>query len=127
MLRRSIWLVLVVWALSACASTQPDQAAVQAVPQPSPNPETAVAEITFPEGTTSYVSRAEFEQLRDKLAPGIPEEDALNELATRKLLLNQAQAADYTPDTAELDEAYSQVTQNACQDPQIQQQLPAGY
>lgn len=126
MLRRSLWLFLVVWVLAGCASTAPDQPALNAAPAPTVTAQNAVVEISYPEGTTEYVSRAEFEQLRDKLAPGIPEEEALNELASRKLLLHEAQVADFTPDPAELDEAYTSVTTQTCQAPEIQQQLPPG-
>lgn len=115
MLRRLMWLVVGLLLLVGCASTQPDQPALTNPPQPTADTAGAVMQITHPDGKTENIGRAEFEQLRDKLAQGqLSEEDVLNELAIRHLLLRQGQAADMTPDATELEEFVQNLKTNAC-------------
>lgn len=122
--RRSLCGALVVLGLAACASTQPNQAVLTSAPTPTTTAATAVAQINYRPGQREFVSRAEFEQYRDKLAqPGTSEETVLNEVVARHLLLHDAQAKDMVPDQTATDKAYEQVKTNICQNPQMQARL----
>ena len=151
--------------LASCASTQPNQAALQTTPVPTTAPAAATAmpaataagatampqitaagatalpvataaapsggaltqpadaviKLTYPQGQPEYVGQAEFVQFRDKLGQGqVPEEEVLNELATRHLLLHDALVRDLTPDMTAVTERFEQLKTQLCGDPQTQ-------
>ena len=111
MVRRLMVSLLGLLLLAACASTQPDMQALR----PTESAETGVIRITYPQGMTEYVGRAEFEQVRDKLMqPGTPEQDILDFLASRHLLLQEARVKDVTADPNEVEQAVSSIREQTC-------------
>ena len=111
MLRRLISGIAVALVLVGCASTRPDMAALN----PTEDPRNAVARITLPGGGEELVSRAEFEQVRDKLFQGqAPEEQVLEFVTSRHLMLQEARAQDITADPTEVDEFVEQIRTQTC-------------
>jgi parvulin-like peptidyl-prolyl isomerase len=82
---------------------------------PTEDPRNAVARITTPGGGEELVSRAEFEQARDKLFQGpAPEEVVLEFVTSRHLMLQEARAQDISADPAEVDEFVEQIRTQTC-------------
>lgn len=111
MLRRLICAIAVALVLAGCASTKPDMPALN----PTADPGNAVARITTAGGDEELVSRAEFEQARDKLFQGrAPEEVVLEYVTSRHLMLQEARTQDITADPKDVDEFVSQIQTQTC-------------
>ena len=110
MIGRFVLLMMVTLLLGACASTRPDMAALA----PTADASTAVAKITYAPGDEELISRAEFEQTRDKLLQGASEEQVLDFLASRHLLLNQARTSNVSATPAEVDEFVERLRTQTC-------------
>ena len=110
MIGRFFLLMMVTLLLGACASTRPDMAALA----PTADAGTAVAKITYAPGNEEFISRAEFEQTRDKLLQGASEEQVLDFLASRLLLLNQARTSELSATRAEVDEVVEGLRTQRC-------------
>lgn len=110
MFRRLMLSLPALMLLAGCASTRPDMAALR----PTEDTSTAVVKITYPTGGDDFVSRQEFEQARDKLLNGAPEQIVLDYLATRHLLLREAQSKGVTADPAEVDQFVEQIRSQTC-------------
>jgi parvulin-like peptidyl-prolyl isomerase len=109
-LRRLMVALLAAAVLAGCASTRPDMAALK----PTEDTSTAVIKITHPTGGEEYVSRKEFEQARDKLFQGAPEQFVLDYLATRRLLLREARGKEVSADPQEVDEFVERIKTQTC-------------
>ncbi len=110
MVRHLLLCLLIMLGLAGCASTQADIPALR----PTEDTSTAVAKITYPTGAVDYVARAEFEQARDRLLEGAPEEYVLNYVTSRRLLLREARAKDVAAEPAEVDEFVERIRTQTC-------------
>ena len=111
MVRRLIAALLVALLLGGCASTKPDLPALQ----PTEDPSTAVAKITYPGDDVEYVSRKEFEQTRDTIFQGqAPEEFILDYVTSRHLMLREARTKDVTADPQEVDQFVESIRTQSC-------------
>ena len=110
MIRRLTLVLAGALLLGGCASTQPDMAALA----PTAETSTAVIKITHAPGEEEFVSRAEFEQARDQLLQGASEEQVLDYLASRYLLLYAARASDVTVAPEEVDQFVEQLRTQTC-------------
>ncbi|MDQ5852750.1 MAG: peptidylprolyl isomerase [Chloroflexota bacterium] len=111
MVRRLKVALLLALLLTGCVSTRPDMPALK----PTEDPGTAVAKITFPTGSTEYVSRTEFEQARDKILQGqAPEAFVLDYVVSRHLMLQEARAKDVTADPQEVDQFVESIRSQTC-------------
>jgi parvulin-like peptidyl-prolyl isomerase len=105
--------------LASCASTAADVPALQ----PTPDTSDAVARISYPSGAVELVTRAEFEQARDKLLQGAPEEYVLDYVTSRHLLLEQGRTQNIVADPKEVDDFVENIRSQTCT--QIPLQDPA--
>lgn len=110
MIRRLLLVLTAVLLLAGCASTKPDMAALA----PTADVSDAVAKITYAANDEEFVTRVEFEQARDKLLQGATEEQVLDYLASRHLLLRDARTDNITIEPAEVDEFVEQLRSQTC-------------
>lgn len=110
MIRRLLLILTCVLLLAGCASTRPDMAALA----PTPDASDAVAKITHAPGDEEFISRAEFEQARDKLLQGASEQQVLDYLASRHLLLRDARTGNITVPATEVDEFVERLRTQTC-------------
>ena len=110
MLRRLMVAGLVLLFLAGCASTKPDMPALK----PTEDTSTAVAKITYPTGAAEYVGRAEFEQARDKLLQGAPEQNVLDYVTSRHLILREARGKNVSADPKEVDQFVDRLRTQTC-------------
>lgn len=102
--------LLVLLALVGCGSVQPDAPALA----PTADTSDAVARITYPSGTVEMVTRAEFEQARDKLLQGAPEEYVLDYVTSRHLILQEGRTQNIAADPKEVDEFVESIRTQTC-------------
>ncbi len=111
MLRRLAGCGLALVLLAGCASTKPDMAALA----PSVQSSDVYVRVKFPQGGEDVVTRAEFEQTRDKLGmQQAPEEFILDFLASRRLLLHEARLKDVSADPKEVDQFFERIKTQTC-------------
>lgn len=110
MLKHCLVVVALAITLAGCASTKPDMPAAAATPAPSD----AVAKLAYPGGTTEYVSRAEFEQARDKLMQNQSEEMVLDFVTSRHLLLQEARSQEMTADPKDTEQFLDNLRTQVC-------------
>ncbi len=109
---RKLWLVLAALVLLAgCASTQ---TGINALP-PTADPATALARITYRDGTVENIAQEQLEALRPGarlLFQGDPPPEALLEyLLSRKLMLYLARTTDTTVAPEELEQVITNITE----------------
>jgi parvulin-like peptidyl-prolyl isomerase len=96
---RRLWLALTALLLLASCGSLPE--GIEAHP-PTPEPDDAIAKITYRNGMVEYISRAAFDQFQEQLSQlaGSPvdPEFALNQMIGRRLLLHQAHILDVVAD-----------------------------
>ncbi|CAA9236087.1 MAG: Periplasmic chaperone and peptidyl-prolyl cis-trans isomerase of outer membrane proteins SurA [uncultured Chloroflexia bacterium] len=110
MYRRLLCGLMVIGVLAGCGAVQPDVPALQ----PTADTSDAVARITYPTGTTELVTRAEFEQARDKLLQGAPEEFVLDYVTSRHLILQEGRAQNVVADPKEVDDFVENIRSQTC-------------
>ncbi len=123
--RRYLWYSLALALLLAgCTSTQGGIPALN----PTAGPENAVAQITYRDGTTDFITQQTLEQFQRLF--GGPEQPApagpvLEELLTRQLLLRQARSLDIVAEPREVERFVENVLNNpqVCGS-QVQQEPP---
>lgn len=110
MIRRLLLALTAVLLLAGCASTKPDMAALA----PTADVSDAVAKITYAPNDEEFVTRVEFEQARDKLLQGATEEQVLDYLASRHLLLHDARTGNISVEPTEVDDFVERLRTQTC-------------
>jgi parvulin-like peptidyl-prolyl isomerase len=81
---------------------------------PTADTSTAVVKITYAPGDEEFISRTEFEQARDKLLQGASEQQVLEYITSRHLLLHEARTANISATPTEVDEFVERLRTETC-------------
>lgn len=121
MILRRWWLALALLLLAGCAGAQPN--GISAL-RPTSGPDDAAARITYPDGTSEYISQGTLDQFQNQIfisAEGpAPAELVLNELISQRLMLRLARNNDVTADPQIVERSVTNLRTQFCAD-RIQQ------